>query len=200
MTPYLPKRSFSCFSLAFIPETTTLLAFVRNDGAASAGLPSPCWWAACPMFLLDYLFIFPLDMGNLRRCAGHGGSPLSSVWPSCCFHRLRRRNGLSTTGSGPGSIGKTARAHLLSGLPLPGSTELSLRASSCWCSITLMLVPAGQNVGVAAYGQSWANPGPWWSIGRSLPGVAPGGPAPHQAGPTARAGRDLARRVLGSRP
>ena len=78
------------FSPAFILNHT-LLAFVRNDGAPQLASLAMLVGSLSNV-LLDYLFIFPLDMGIFGAVLATGIAPVISM-AILLLHRLRRRNG-----------------------------------------------------------------------------------------------------------
>lgn len=132
------------FSPAFILNHT-LLAFVRNDGAPQLASLAMLVGSLSNV-LLDYLFIFPLDMGIFGAVLATGIAPVISM-AILLLHRLRRRNGFHLVRTR--LHWKTARATCSLGFP---SLVNELSSGIVMLVFNTLMLSLLGNVGVAAYG------------------------------------------------
>lgn len=147
-TVFIPTHTYLQVMLLFAPAflTNTLLqCFVRNDG-------SPAWTMAAMIcgslsnIVLDFVFIFPLDMGIFGAILATGLAPVISILVMSPY-LIRRKNGFHLVCTVPS--GRTARDIASSGLP-PFLTEVT-SGIVMFLFNRIMLRLAG-NTGVAAFG------------------------------------------------
>lgn len=82
---------YSAFSIPML-MSTCLSVFIRNDGSPTLAFVGMCTGAAANIFL-DWLFIFPLDMGVIGAAAASGLGQVFSVFV-LLTHFLRRKGEL----------------------------------------------------------------------------------------------------------
>lgn len=132
------------FSPAFILNEV-LLCFVRNDGAPRLSMAAMLTGSFANI-LLDYVFIFPMEMGMFGAVFATGLSPLISM-VMMSPHWLRRKNGFRLVRAGMNI--RMAGQILSLGLPSLIAQTASGLVMICFNGIMLGLEG---NVGVAAYG------------------------------------------------
>jgi len=141
-------RQYLQVVLLFAPAFTAnelMLCFVRNDGApnlAMAGMVT----GSLANILLDYIFIFPMDMGIFGAALATGFSPLISL-AIMSRHKVKKQNNFHLTKdlSDMKNLGRTAAL----GIPT-FVTELS--SGIVIIVFNLLILGLEGNVGVAAYG------------------------------------------------
>lgn len=145
---FAPTYTYLQVMLLFAPAflTNTLLqCFVRNDGSPARTMAAMIT-GSLSNIVLDFVFIFPLDMGIFGAILATGLAPVISILvmsPYC----LRRRNGFHLVRTAPS--GRTAGDIASSGLP-PFLTEVT-SGIVMFLFNRIMLRLAG-NTGVAAFG------------------------------------------------
>lgn len=132
------------FSPAFILNAV-VLSFLRNDGAPALATAGMVVGSAANIFL-DWLFIFPLDMGIFGAILATGLSPVISL---CVYlpHYIRRKNGF-----GLGRTKVEPKLWLKSAvIGFPSFVAEASTAAVIFSFNKIMLSVEG-TVGVAAYG------------------------------------------------
>lgn len=132
------------FSPAFLANNL-LLCFVRNDGAPQLSMAAMIS-GSLSNILLDYLFIFPCNMGIFGAVFATGLAPIISML-ILSVHFIRKKNGFRLAGCG-------LSGRLLAGFFSIGAPSLITEVSSgivifVFNGILLSLLG---NTGVAAYG------------------------------------------------
>lgn len=137
-------KTIMCFAPFFILNTT-LIAFLRNDGAPK--LAMVCMLVGSfANIILDYIFIFPMGMGMFGAAFATGIAPILSISlmyfhfsKECCQLRLRRCG---------------AKASYLANIAALGVSSFIAEISFAMILMIFNLVILGiaGNTGVAAYG------------------------------------------------
>ena len=134
--------------LLFAPAFTLndiLLCFVRNDGSprlAMAGM----LLGSFANIILDYILIFPFDMGMLGAVLATGISPVISIL-AMSPHWLRKKNSF---GLHPCKLKSRLCTHILS-LGFPTLVD-QLSGAVVMIAFNLLILHLEGNIGVAAYG------------------------------------------------
>ncbi|MDD2955643.1 MAG: MATE family efflux transporter [Oscillospiraceae bacterium] len=132
------------FSPAFLANDV-LLCFVRNDG--NPGLAMASMLAGSLLnILLDYLFLYSLQLGIFGAALATGASPVAGLF-LLAFHRRSKTNTLRLLAPAP--LGEALRSILSLGLP-----SLVAEFSSGLVIVAFNRIISGLegSVGVAAYG------------------------------------------------
>lgn len=131
-----------CFAPAFIAEGA-LVCFVRNDGSPQlAMLATLC--GSFSNILLDYLLIFPLNLGIFGAALATGIAPLSGL-AVLSFHWRKKRSGLALGRP----QGAPWRRILALGFP---SLAAELCSGLTMMAFNLVILRLEGDLGVAAYG------------------------------------------------
>ncbi len=133
-----------CFAPFFI-FNNILLAFVRNDGSPKLCMTAMITGSLCNV-VLDYVFMFPLQMGMFGAAFATGLAPVISLG-ILSLHFIKKKNSFGLN---------RKKIHIklaLSALPL-GITSFIAELSSGIVLVifNLQLLRISGNVGVAAYG------------------------------------------------
>lgn len=137
-------RIFMLFSPAFMLNYV-FGSFVRNDGAPAIGMAATVI-SSLSNVLMDYIFMFPLDMGMNGAALATGVSPLIGI-AICSVHFFTRRNTIRFKLSAP-----SPRA-LLHTCRLGASAFVGEISSGVTTMVfNLIILGVAGNVGVAAYG------------------------------------------------
>lgn len=141
-TVYL--RTILCFSPCFICNNI-FLAFVRNDGNPRLSMTGMLA-GSFSNIILDYIFIFPTDMGMFGAAFATGFAPVISMM-ILFRHKLAGKNRFHIEAGGP-------LMHHAKTIPGLGSAAFINEVSSGVVLIVLNLLILGisGNTGVAAYG------------------------------------------------
>ena len=141
-TTYL--RTILCFAPFFI-SNNILIAFARNDSAPRLSMAAMLA-GSLSNIILDYIFIFPLDMGMFGAAFATGLAPIISMG-ILSFHFFKRKNNFVFMSR------KVSFSSVLDILTL-GLSAFVTELSSAVALITFNLVILGLkgNSGVAAYG------------------------------------------------
>jgi len=134
--------------LLFAPTFLTnnlLQCFVRNDGKPSLSMAAMIV-GSLSNILLDYIFIFPLDMGIFGAILATGLSPMISI-AALAPYLIRRKNNFHLLISKPA-------ARLIGGILGSGFPSFLTEATSgiVMFSFNLIILPIEGNIGVAAFG------------------------------------------------
>lgn len=132
------------FSPAFILNNI-FVAFIRNDGNPSLSMAAQLTGSLSNV-LLDYIFIFPLDMGIFGAVFATGLSPVISM-AVLSVHKFRRKNDFHIVKTKP-------NAKLSGGICVLGIPSLVTELSSGIVIIVFnsIILRISGNTGVAAYG------------------------------------------------
>ena len=131
------------FAPAFICNSL-LQCFVRNDGCPSLSMASMIVGSSSNV-VLDYLFIFPLDMGIFGAILATGLSPIISI-AVLSLHMLKGRNGFHFRKS---SVDVRCICRILSSGTSPFLTEAA--SGVVMCLFNFILLRLSGNAGVAAF-------------------------------------------------
>lgn len=137
-------RIILLFALAFLANDL-LICFTRNDGEPRLAMAAMLTGSISNV-LLDYIFIFPLDMGITGAVLATGLAPVISI-AVLSMHIIRRRNGFGL--KKPQNIHR----HIFSVLSLGFSSLVTEVSSGIVILIfNVILLGISGNIGVAAYG------------------------------------------------
>lgn len=137
-------RVILMFSPVFILNNI-LLCFVRNDGAPQLAMAAMLG-GSISNIILDYIFIFPLDMGIFGAVLATGFAPVISIMILSPFF-LKKRNSFRLVACAP-------MKNLLSFIVSSGLPSLITELSSGIVIIVfnMIILRLAGNTGVAAYG------------------------------------------------
>lgn len=132
------------FSPAFLLNNI-FVAFIRNDGNPKLSMAGMITGSLSNV-LLDYIFIFPLDMGIFGAVFATGLSPVISM---CVLstHKIRRKNDFHIARSAPSP--KLGGAICALGIP---SLVSELSSGIVIIVFNMIILRIAGNTGVAAYG------------------------------------------------
>lgn len=137
-------RIILLFAPAFLANDL-LICFTRNDGEPRLAMAAMLTGSISNV-LLDYIFIFPLDMGITGAVLATGLAPVISI-AVLSMHIIRRRNGFGL--KKPQNIHR----HIFSVLSLGFSSLVTEVSSGIVILIfNVILLGISGNIGVAAYG------------------------------------------------
>lgn len=132
------------FSPAFLLNNI-FVAFIRNDGDPKLSMAGMITGSLSNV-LLDYIFIFPLDMGIFGAVFATGLSPVISMCV-LSIHKIRRKNGFHTVKSAPSP--KLGGKICALGIP---SLVSELSSGIVIIVFNSIILKIAGNTGVAAYG------------------------------------------------
>lgn len=141
-TTYL--RTVLCFAPFFVLNHL-FMAFLRNDGAPQLAM-AVMLTGSLANILLDYLFVYPLELGIFGAALATGLAPVLGILVAS-LHLWRGRNGfhLVPVRFRPGALARIAG---------PGLASFVNEFSSCVVLVVFnrLILQAEGNTGVAAYG------------------------------------------------
>lgn len=141
---YTYLRVILCFSPAFLLNNV-LLCFVRNDGAPHLAMAAMTTGSLSNV-VLDWVFLFPCNMGIFGAAFATGLAPLISMG-ILSLHFLRGKNQFRPAPCGP-------QRKLIAGILSSGAPSLVTELSSgiVMIAFNALILQLEGNVGVAAYG------------------------------------------------
>jgi len=120
-----------------------LLCFVRNDGAP--GLAMKAMLAGSfSNILMDYIFMFPLQLGIFGAVLATGFAPVISM-AVLSPHLLRKQNSFHLAG------GSASQIPIITSIGLP-SLVAEVSSGAVIIAFNIIILSLEQNIGVAAYG------------------------------------------------
>ncbi len=127
----------------FFMMNDLLLCFTRNDGAP--GLAMKAMLAGSfSNILMDYIFMFPLQLGIFGAVLATGFAPVISM-AVLSLHLLRKRNSFHLAG------GSSSQIPIITSIGLP-SLVAEVSSGAVIIAFNIIILGLSGNIGVAAYG------------------------------------------------